>query len=153
MNNKPSKSLTFFLSMVPGLGHFYLRAMTRGLQFMILFFGSFFVMDFLPLRMFPFWIPVIWFYSLFDALQVADMETLEDRPLVEWKYISKNLHWVGYALIVFGAMIIVDNFLPQLWRIYVTEISWYNVRSLIMAAFFIVAGIVMLRGKKVKARD
>ena len=39
---KKSKTLTFFLSFVPGVGHYYLEHMQRGLQFNLIFFGLIF---------------------------------------------------------------------------------------------------------------
>jgi len=150
---RPSKALTFFLSFCPGVGHLYLGAMTRGLQFLIIFFGSISLIGSLPLRIIPFSLPIIWFYCLFDALQIADLEKPEDKPLVEWGHFTKNMHWVGLALIGLGLLMIIDNLLPQLWDTFFGQFNWGSVRTLVMALFFIIVGAVMLRGKKVHKRD
>jgi len=149
MKNRPSKALTFFLSFCTGVGHLYLGAMSRGLQFLLLFFGSIALTGFLPLRIFPFWIPVIWFYGLFDSLQLADKEIIEDKPIVEWKYLSGRR--TGFILIALGLLLVVDNTLPALWNMYFSNIflGWVSFRTLLMAIVLIVSGIFMLRGKKV----
>lgn len=63
----------------PGLGHFYAGAMQRGLFFMLLFVGAIVGVVFfaesgiVPLIvLISIMIPVVFFYSLFDALQTTD---------------------------------------------------------------------------------
>lgn len=151
MKKRPSKTLTFFLSFCPGVGHLYLGAMTRGLQFLLLFFGTIALIDFFQFVMFWFWIPVIWFYGLFDALQLADKETIEDKPLVEWQLIKGR--WVGYILIAMGLLLLVDNALPSLWNAFFSHIfimGWFSFRTFLIALVLIIAGIFVLRGSKVK---
>lgn len=150
MAKKPSKALTFFLSMCTGVGHLYLGAMTRGIQFMVVFLGSIALVDYFPMRIFPFWIPIIWFYGLFDALQLADQENREDKPLVEWKFLSGK-RW-GYILIGLGLLLMVDVILPSIWYTFLDKLfmDWYNFRTLLIAVILIIVGIFLLRGKKVK---
>lgn len=150
MNRKPSKVLTFFLSFCPGVGHLYLGAMTRGLQFLILFFGSIALFDTIPFRLAPFGLPIIWFYSLFDALQLADQQPLVDKPLVEWVKVKGP--WTGVILIVLGVFLIIDNVLYSVWsNFFFREIlGYYDIRTLLMALFLIIAGFWLLRGKRVK---
>ena len=67
---KKSKFATVILSAVPGLGHMYLGWQQRGLQFMLTFFLMIFLMDQSGgLSLFTFLLPVIWFYSLYEAKQ------------------------------------------------------------------------------------
>lgn len=65
--------------LLPGLGHFYAGAMQRGLFFMLLFAGNivaivlFAEAEFVPIIvLLGLLFPVIFFYSLFDALQTTD---------------------------------------------------------------------------------
>ncbi|MBE3518939.1 MAG: hypothetical protein IMW97_01390 [Firmicutes bacterium] len=67
-------------SVVPGAGHMYLGWQERGLAFMASFFGALFLMDWLHLSFFLFMLPVIWFYSFFDALQIASAMALNGTP-------------------------------------------------------------------------
>ncbi len=154
---KPSKFVTFILSFIPGVGHLYLGAMSRGLQFMLLFFGALFLTDFLGFSSyFYFWLPIIWFYNLFDALQRADMVALEaegiDKPLVEWHVLKGKNTIVGWVLIVLGLYFFLDRFIPQMffqmWRV-----NLYNYRSILTALILIAAGAYMLRGKRVDKNE
>ncbi len=150
---KRSKVLTFFLSFVPGVGHLYLGAMNRGLQFLILFFGSIFFVDLLRLGMFPFWLPIIWFYGIFDALQKADDYILYgeivDEPLVGWQALQFKSSWLGWGLVVLGVYLLLDRHLGRLISQYLT-IGWYDLRSIITAVLLIAFGVFLLWGKKVK---
>jgi len=153
---KPSKVLTFFLSFCPGVGHLYLGAMNRGLQFLIIFFGSIFVVNFLRLGVFPFWLPIIWFYGLFDALQKADDYILygeiEDEPLFQWQELRINNSWLGWGLVVLGVYLLLDRHLGRLITTYLS-ISWYDLRSIITAVLLIAFGAFLLWGKKVKNNE
>lgn len=150
---KPSKALTFILSFVPGVGHLYLGVMNRGFQVMLLFFASIFLMDFLRLGVFPFWLPVIWFYGLFDALQKADDLILRgqivDEPLFDWQVLKEKNAWFGWGLIILGGYLLLDRQLGRLIATYLA-INWYDLRSIITAGLLIAFGAFLLWGKKVK---
>ncbi|OIQ58584.1 hypothetical protein MOTE_17720 [Moorella thermoacetica] len=90
-----SKFTSFILSVFPGLGHFYLGLMNRGMVIMAVFFGWLGLVllasvvtwshDFLVLLVL---LPIVWLYSLFDALQLCSRiqsgETVPDSsPIAE----------------------------------------------------------------------
>ena len=149
MKTSKSKFLTFIFSAVPGLGHYYLGQMNRGLQIMILFFGSIFLFNLVRLNgAFPFIMPVIWFYSLFDALQqnqtMAEKGEFVDPPLFSWDNFKVKKPWIGWGLIGLGAYLILDRLTLQFgWH--------YNdfVMSTLTAIAFIVLGWYLLTGKKI----
>lgn len=153
MKKRPSKALTFFLSFCPGVGHLYLGAMTRGLQFLIAFFGTWALINSISIDVLYFCIPIIWFYSLFDALQLADQEVIEDRPLVEWRHLIG--YRGGYILIALGCILIMDDIMPWVWFECFdgVNVSWRSIRTLVMAVALIIAGVILLRGKKVEKHD
>ena len=146
---KKSKFLTFILSFVPGLGHYYLGQMTRGLHFMVLFFGSIFLFSFLNLNYsFPFFIPIIWFYSLFDALQqhriVSEEEKVVDQPLFTSITFRIQKNWIGWGLIILGGYMILDRLSNKF-------LGWqYNelFRNIMFAGVLIIIGWFLVRGKK-----
>lgn len=85
---------TIILSFFPGLGHFQLGLMNRGLTFMVTFFGMaamiFFVTILLQLNaflLFAILLPVIWIYSFVDAMQMLSRkqkgEDLKDQSVLE----------------------------------------------------------------------
>ena len=108
--------------------------MTRGLQFLILFFGNLALIDLIRLPLIPYGLPIIWFYGLFDALQLADQQPLVDKPLVEWGQMRGP--WTGLILIGLGLLLIVDEIVPSLWNRFLREIlGYYDIRTLLMAVF------------------
>ncbi|QKG83484.1 hypothetical protein GXN76_02695 [Kroppenstedtia pulmonis] len=139
---KKSKSATFFLSFIPGLGHFYLGLMNRGLQLMLLFFGSFYLFHFLDFI--PYLIPVIWFYGIFDALELHNQGVREgevpDQPFIPWGK-SKPLGWI---LILAGGYFLINNFLPGL----IQQETYEMIRISFVALLLIFLGIRMITGKK-----
>jgi hypothetical protein len=107
--NKPIASM---LAMFPGTGHMYLGLQKRGLQLMALFLFSIFIMDQMRLSLFLFLIPILWFYSFFDALKYIakyGREPLADEPVVHW--LTNQQRWVGYGLLVLGAYYLFDQLL------------------------------------------
>lgn len=88
------KSRAILLSLIPGLGHMSLGMMQRGITFLISFVGLFAIIIFLAMIMhraelliFLLVLPVIWIYSMFDAIQHVHAkqrgEALVDRSLFE----------------------------------------------------------------------
>ncbi|MDQ0063881.1 hypothetical protein [Paenibacillus harenae] len=88
------KTRTILLSFLPGLGHMSLGLMQRGITFLISFIGLFAIIVFLSVIMgkavlliFLLGLPIIWIYSLFDAIQQLHAkqrgESMEDRAVFE----------------------------------------------------------------------
>jgi hypothetical protein len=140
-----SKLLTFILSLAPGVGHLYLGLMNRGLQFMIALFGSFFLMDFFGLQGFALLLPIIWFYALFDALQMAEAihsgELVEDTPLIPWDRLKVGNTWIGWGLITLGGYLIIRRILPPLLP------GLYSIQYIIQTAF--VSVLLILGGIRI----
>ncbi|WP_066174756.1 hypothetical protein [Bacillus marinisedimentorum] len=140
-----SKGLTFFLSFVPGLGHFYLGLMNRGLQIMIAFFSVMFLSDLFHL--FGFLMPVIWFFGLFDALQQHRLVTTEDghpdRPFIEWGHLHERKDLLGWGLIVFGILLILDKL-----TIYFFNMPLFiMMRNALVGVLLIVLGWYLIKGR------
>lgn len=150
-NNR--KIIALALSMIPGAGHMYLGYQRKGILFMAGFFFTIFFMGWLNLSVLVFILPLIWFYSFFDAYHtlngkyVEDIETMGDidfesiLPKIKHKYI-------GIGLIIIGLIVIFQNMLDPIIRKYLTyEIRNY-VQTLIVSLIFIVGGIKILLKKK-----
>ncbi len=144
-----NKFLMFILSLVPGVGHFYLGLMNRGLQFMIAFFGGIFLMDFFDLQGFAVFMPVIWFYALFDALQMAsairDEESIEDVPVIPWDKLRVIDTWIGWGLIALGAYLIIRRVLSPLLPV-IYSIQYIQIG--LLAILLIAGGIKILMPRK-----
>jgi TM2 domain-containing membrane protein YozV len=144
------KILTCLLSVVPGAGHMYLGYQRQGLELMTMFFFMFFFIDWLRISFFMFIIPVIWFYSMFDALGKAAGEGV--RPDREQVSIIEMImaggmnisgsKALGYSLVGIGLLLIFDRIISPL-------IS-YQIRSYlqtgIVSFLFIYGGIRILTG-------
>lgn len=151
-----SKKLAMFLALLPGAGHMYLGLQRRGLQFMAVFLFSIYVLDVLYLSIFLYFIPILWFYSFFDALQQVsryDSGEIRDVPLVEW--LINHQKWVGIGLLALGLFYMFDQLaLPLLQKLW-PKMSYQFIDSRlfqtsIVSVVLIVGGIKLLLGSKKK---
>lgn len=154
VEGRRSKTLAMLLSAFPGAGQMYLGMQKRGLQMMVLFIGSFYIIDVLRLSLFLFIVPVIWFYSFFDGLQATsryDLGLLEDRPLLDWK--GSNQNWLGLILLLLGVYYVTmslivpvfDRFLPEF---HIRHFITTYLRPLIVSLVLIGGGIKLLSRNK-----
>lgn len=92
--NQDDRLFTIVLSFIPGLGHFHLGLMQRGLTLMVAFFGLATVILFVTVLsssggflVFFGILPIIWIYNLFDVIQQLNRkqrgEELIDRTIFE----------------------------------------------------------------------
>lgn len=134
------KTVTMALSIIPGAGHMYLGQMEKGLIIMGAFFFSVFFMGWLGISFLLFLLPLIWFYSFFDAMYTVDGNT-EDVDYKEINLPAVKPEWVGFGLIGLGVIIILERILYPLinW-----EIRRY-VQTSIVSLVFIILGIFILK--------
>jgi hypothetical protein len=144
LNNK--KLITIILSIIPGAGHMYLGLQNRGFVLMSLFFFSAFLMGWLHLSLFLFILPVVWFYSIFDAFHRLEneqwSEEKEELSLVSW--CKQHPQWIGWGLILLGCLVIFEKVISPLinW-----EIRNY-LQTGIVAFILIVGGIKLILGSR-----
>lgn len=146
-NNR--KLITVALSLIPGAGHMYLGLQKQGLQFMSLFFFTAFLMGWLNMSLFLFVLPIIWFYSLFDAYHRVEDNKVEKWndgiPLLSW--FSNNPKWTGWGLIITGCLVIFERILAPL-------IQWQvrnYLQTALVALVLIASGVRLLAGSKTAA--
>ncbi|MGG4219887.1 multi-tm2 domain protein [Paenibacillus jamilae] len=158
VEGRRSKMLATILSVFPGAGHMYIGLQKRGLQLMLLFLGFIYILDVLHLSLFLFLIPVIWFYSFFDALQQVSRygrEQLIDKPVIGM--FAQYHRWVGLGLLLLGAYYILINVLvPTLDRLF-PDGRIYNIvdmylRTIIVSFLLIGGGIWMMVGNSKSKR-
>ena len=143
---KRSKVWALVFSFIPGAGHMYLGFREQGLQLMVTFFLSLFVMDWLHLTFVIFLIPIIWFYSMFDALQKASKPAVfqkEEFFFVDW--LRQNQRLVAYLLIGMGLFLILNKIASRYFALLYNE----YVQTAIVSLLLIGGGIKLLRGNKV----
>jgi hypothetical protein len=158
-DGKKSKSIATFLSIFPGAGHLYLGLQRRGIQLMAAFLFSIYILDILRLGIFLFLIPIIWFYSFFDAMQKVSKygeESIEDVPIIA--YFLNHQKWVGIGLVLMGLYYLVMNvllptFSPMLSRLIDIDVMYWAqgyFQTGIVCLLLIGGGIKLLSGSKQK---
>lgn len=137
------KSISLALSVIPGAGHMYLGYQKKGLFIMGAFFFSIFFMGWLGISMLLFLLPLIWFYSFFDAMHTADgsREEIKNETLI---LPDIKPEWIGFALIGIGVMIMLERILYPLIDY---EIRRY-IQTSVVSLIFISVGIYMLMKNK-----
>ncbi|MBE1447459.1 hypothetical protein [Paenibacillus sp. OAS669] len=153
-DGRKSKMIATFLSIVPGAGHMYLGLQKRGLQLMAAFLLLIYIMDVLRLSIFLFLIPILWFYSFFDALQQISKqgrEELKDLPFVDW--LMNHQKWVGIGLLVLGGYYLADEvILNALDRMFPKErisiLFHQYFQTFVVSVILIGGGLRLLIGSK-----
>lgn len=140
------KVITLGLSIVPGAGHMYLGHQQRGLIFMAGFFFTIFFMGWLNLGVLMFLLPLIWFYSFFDAFHIVNGNEVKDIDLSNILPDLKH-EYIGKGLIALGIIIALENMLfPILMRYIDYEIRNY-IQTSIVSLIFIIGGVKILKIK------
>ncbi|MFC5651441.1 hypothetical protein ACFPYJ_20460 [Paenibacillus solisilvae] len=153
---RKSKTVALLLAVFPGAGHLYLGLQKRGLQLMAAFLLSIYLMDALRLSIFLYLIPILWFLSLFDAMQSVSKHgegELKDVPLIDG--LMNHQKWIGFGLIAIGAYYLFDSAIlgmieekfPQ-WRL----AYWFQryVQVTVVSILLIIGGFRLMAGSKNK---
>lgn len=141
-----SRLWALIFSIVPGAGHMYLGWQEKGLQLMLTFFMSLFLIDWLGLSLFLFLLPVIWFYAFFDTMQLASAtpaEPLRSPEFAEW--VARRSKLIGFGLVALGGVIVFDRMVAPLLHFRALHI----LRSGIVASILIGGGVRLIRGKPI----
>lgn len=143
--------LSILMSVIPGLGHMYLGLMKRGIQLMASFFIAWYFVNDLRVNAFMVFIPIIWAYSVFDAMHKASSEEeLEDEDLFSTiPGLTKNMSKIiGYVLIAVAFIMVFQSVaIPIVGRLFDYEIAEY-LRTILIAVVFFIGGIKLLRDTK-----
>jgi len=136
-----SKFLAFLLSLLPGGGYFYLGLMKRGVQAMVIFFGTIFISGMAHLDALLFFVPVMIFYSVFDTQQLLNRinagEPVDDWELFDWGSWNSKRNIIGAALIILGLFSLLNNLAPYL-------INYHVISRIIPPLLIIGTGVYIL---------
>lgn len=147
LKRENKRIITLALSIIPGAGHMYLGYQKRGLIFMGAFFFTVFFMGLLNLSFLVFVLPLIWFYSFFDAYHTLNGKEIEDLDISS--VLPKiNQKYIGGALIVLGILVMFQNMIYPIIRQYLDYRIVSYIQTLIVSLLLILGGIKILKGKK-----
>ncbi len=153
---KKNKFLTFLFSLCPGVGHLYLALFKQGVELMILFFGVISLTFTLEITQLGFLLPIIWFYSMFDALNKCSMDYAEDSHLELFQFMDfdnifskSNTKYIGIGLVVLGVLSIINGLLPSVLRMFFANLDTYlfmkTFRTALLSLILIFAGIKLFK--------
>ncbi len=157
---------TVLFSFFPGAGHMFMGFMKQGLSLMAAALGLVLVSFSLRLEPLLIMMPLIWFYSFFDALNKSslpdeDFYTLEDSFMFsldklahsDWSFLRNYQSFVGWLAVVIGSSMVLSNlwylisdYFPE-YRNLVWRLSDSLPRMLI-SLFIIAIGVRLIVGKR-----
>lgn len=142
------KTITMALSIIPGAGHIYLGLQNKGLALMAMFFFTIFFMGWLGSSLLLFVLPLIWFYSFFDALHTVNGTNI-DKEDISAILPKIKPEWIGWGLIAIGILFVVERIIypliPYQMRNYI--------QTSIVSVIFILGGIKLLNKGRVKEKQ
>jgi hypothetical protein len=129
---------------------------------MAAFLFSIYILDILRLGIFLFLIPIIWFYSFFDAMQKVSKygeEEIEDVPIIS--YLINHQKWVGIGLVVMGLYylfmnVVIPVFSPMISNFIQIDLMYWIQRYFqtgLVCVLLIGGGIKLLSGSKQKREE
>lgn len=150
------KVIAMVLSIIPGAGHMFLRLQRQGIQLMTIFFMSFFLTDWLEITLFMVFVPIVWFFSLFDVMYKASGQDVEENNdddilLLSWFkgssiFIRDKAKFIAYALIGIGCYLLLEKIVLR--EIALDERIVSYIKTGVVAFLFIAGGIKLISGSK-----
>ena len=165
---RKSKILTLLFALCPGTGHMYLGQMKKGVLFLTLFWGVIGLAGFFYLVPLTILLPVIWFYSFFDVLNLYPL-TPEQREIQEHAFLAEFSHFfagdnfqkllekrgliLGAGLILVGGYLLLRTlFSPLIYSLAHYFPALYNLiydmPTILVAILLLFFGFKLVRGKK-----
>jgi TM2 domain-containing membrane protein YozV len=149
--------IAMLLAVFPGVGHMYLGFLKQGIQTMGIFLGLLYLNYLLGESLFIYFIPIIWFFSLFDVMKKVSEEADygEDIIFISWiknknedTKSSKN-RW-GLLVLLIGTVTIINKIAAPI----ISEVfNNYLIKSYVQTGFFavilIIGGIMLMSSKEI----
>lgn len=154
LEHQNKKTIAMVLSIIPGAGHMFLGLQRQGLQLMTIFFLGFFISDWINLSVFMAFIPIIWFFGMFDAMNKAagnDNQDDGDVLFVKWfrsgrPFIKNTNKYLAYALIVIGCLLLGEKVVLPVLERYISFNFREYFKVILLSVLFIAGGIKLLMG-------
>lgn len=174
MTRKKNKFLTFCCSLIPGAAHMYMGFMKIGISLMSIFWATIFLGATFNMDVILLFLPIIWFYSFFDAnnkntIDDEEFYQLEDDYLFHIKQFeqlqtlwNRKGNTIIAVLLIFGGIYLLIN--PIMNWLYENSLLPYkqwdviwdlyqSMPQIFLAFVIIILGIRLIRGKKQEYQD
>lgn len=167
MKMRKNSFFAFCFSIIPGAAHMYMGFMKLGISFMVLLTLDILIAIMLNAPIILVFLPILWFYSFFDAhhkraLPEEEFQSLDDNYLFNnitgdeiGKLFRGNLRPIIAGVFIFlGTYMLYQTFLdfirPMLNRRWLYEIyrMFYDLPKIVIALFIILVGMKLIGGKK-----
>lgn len=167
MIKQRNKFWTFIFALIPGAGQMFLGFLKYGISLMIIFFGIIALSDITRINQFCYILPIIWFFSFFDAInkrwrspeefsQLSDDYLFKSNTLAS---INKMFHHkgnliLGIAIIVVGIAALYNTLIKSLLNYCSPAIKQFidlvsgNIFPIIISIVIILLGVYLIIGKK-----
>ncbi|MFZ2539537.1 MAG: hypothetical protein WAX04_11635 [Oscillospiraceae bacterium] len=154
-----NKFFTFVTALVPGAGQMYHGLIKKGLSIMGVFWGVIAVSVLLYIPVICFALPIIWFYSFFDAVNrmnmpIDEMKMIKDEFIynidmpknkIITQMIGKRHLWIGWGLTIIGIYSIFRMSLERCYeyiRYYFSQDAYWAIRNIINAIPTLIVPVV-----------
>jgi hypothetical protein len=130
---KRSPAAAFWLSLLPGVGHFYLGQFKKGLTCAVLVAGAILFAAEVSGAFFGILIPVLWLFAMLDAHQSAHAVNagIESADQVNL-FSGASSKWWGGVLIAMGVLFLLYNFdlfdIEWLWQFWPVVLILVGIR-------------------------
>lgn len=167
MKKRKNGFLTFCFSCLPGAGQMFLGFAKEGISLMTAFFGVIALTSLFQIGVIIWLVPIIWFYSFFDAinknaLPEEELNQLEDQYLffrgieeLQGFPFAKFRGAFAVVLILLGLNLLLRNMLSLLEALgfQLSSTLYYvlfdSIPQLAVALLIIAAGFYLITGKKI----
>jgi TM2 domain-containing membrane protein YozV len=147
MQNK--KFWAYFFALIPGAGHMYLGLQKKGIQLMVSFFLLITLCSWVDIPLFAIFIPVIWFYSIFDVRRILQLGITQDDTINFNIPLNINGNKTfAYILIFIGCIALLKNVILPIANVYISWEVIHYFKTIIVSLMFIGIGIKLLMGNK-----
>lgn len=168
MPHKRNQFWNFLLSFVPGAGQMYQGFLKKGTSIMSIFFAEILLAGIVNIDWLLLGLPVIWAYSFFDSLNTNSLPDEEfDRIQDGYLFTNDSQGFkipagkfripAAVILILMGSYVLLENIAYMLRNLFGYSYGWWfmdlvfdYVPRFAFAAVVIIAGIYLIKGKKIQ---
>lgn len=168
---RKNRLFTFLFAFMPGAGQMYLGMMKKGVILMSTFFVLFAIAIYFGFSFVICILPVIWFYSFFDTMNMGQLD-YETRIRIDEDFFGSTIQFLdnvldvnaysllhkrhvalGVVCIIVGCYTLIERVLFRVAREafdfpYWINSLFYSIPTIIVALFIIGLGLYLVKGER-----